>query len=77
MFSTSNLVFNIKAGEFLRVIPLTDIASVESSTGFGMGMKLVKIAMTLKDGSEIAFEASGLTFKAAKELASALDDFVR
>jgi hypothetical protein len=76
MFSSSNLGLNLKAGKFLQAIPLREISSVESTTGFLTGMNLVKLGITLNDGDELTFEASGFTFKAAKELASALEDVV-
>ncbi len=72
MFSTSSLGFNLKAGKFLGAIPLSEIASVESSTGRVAAVKSVKIDIRLKDGGELAFEASGATFKSAEELASVL-----
>jgi len=75
-FSTSNLGFNLKAGKFLEAIPLSEIASVESSTGRIAAMKAVKIEITLKDGTELAFEASGATFKNAEELAAVLKELV-
>jgi hypothetical protein len=76
MFSTSHGSEKLSRLEIESEIPLIEIASVESSTGFVMGMNHLKIGMTLKDGSELAFEASGFAFKAAKELASALEDVV-
>jgi hypothetical protein len=76
MFSTSNLGLNLKAGKFLQAIPLTDIASVESSTGRVAALKAIKIEMTLNDGSNLAFEASGATFKSAEEFASVLKEVV-
>ena len=75
-FSTSNLGFNLKAGKFLEAIPLSEIASVESSTGRVAALKAVKIEITLKDGTELAFEASGATFKSAEELATVLKELV-
>ena len=41
-FSTSNLGFNLKAGKFLEAIPLSEIASVDSSTGRLAAVKAVK-----------------------------------
>ncbi len=75
-FSTSNLGFNLKAGKLIEAIPLSEIASVESSTGRIAAMKAVKIEITLKDGTELAFEASGATFKSAEELAGVLKEVV-
>ena len=75
-FSTSNIGFNLKAGKFLEAIPLSEIASVDSSTGRMAAVKAVKIQIRLKDGSELAFEASGATFKSAEELAAVLKEVV-
>ena len=76
MFSTSNLGFNLKAGRFLGATPLSDIESVQSSTGRIAAIKALRIGITLKDGTELAFEASGVTFKSAEELASVLEEVV-
>lgn len=77
MFSTSNLGFSIKARKFLQAIPLTEIASVKFFTGrMAAACKLIKLGITLNDGTELALEASGVTFKAAEELASALEQVV-
>ena len=75
-FSTSNLAFNLKAGKFLGAIPLSEIASVEFSTGRLAAIKSVQIQIHLKDGTELAFEASGATFKSAEELAAVLKEAV-
>jgi hypothetical protein len=75
-FSTSNLGFNLKARKFLEAIPLSEIASVDSSTGRLAAMKALKIQIRLKDGTELAFEASGATFKSAEELAAVLQELV-
>jgi hypothetical protein len=39
-------------------------------------MKALKIQIRLKDGTELAFEASGATFKSAEELAAVLQELV-
>jgi hypothetical protein len=75
-FSSNNLAFNLNVGKLVGTIPLTDIASVESTSGRMAGMKSVKINIALRDGTLLPFEASGLTFKSAEELASVLKNTI-
>ena len=75
-FASNNLAFNLNVGKLVGTIPLADIASVESSSGRVAGMKAVKINITLKDGTQLPFEASGLTSKSAEELATVLKEAV-
>ncbi len=72
IFASNKAAFNLNVGKLVRTIPLADIASVESSSGGIPGMRFVKINITLKDGTLLPFEASGLTYKSAEELASVL-----
>jgi hypothetical protein len=71
LFASNNLAFNLNVGKLVGTIQLADIASVEYSTGW-----IVKINLTLKDGSVLPFEASGVTAKSASEFASVLESTV-
>jgi hypothetical protein len=76
LFASNNLAFNLNVGKLVRSIPLTDIQSVESSSGHIAGMKALKIEVTLKDGTVLPFEASGFTYKSAEEFAAVLQGAV-
>ena len=73
LFASNSLAFHLNVGKLVRTIPLADITAVESSSGGRIvGIKVVKITITLKDGSVLPFEASGVTYKSAEEFASVL-----